>query len=83
MRKLPKNAIAGINGDTFTVEDEHGSLVASEEPAMASTELIEKVRELLAHIDDLAAEFDICREISRSSYSSAVQSALTALGGVA
>ena len=72
----------GYLWDTFTVEDDLGAVVASAKPpALAS--LLDPVRELLAHIEDLGGEFSICREISQSSYALAVQIALAAQGGVA
>jgi hypothetical protein len=65
--------------DTFTVEDESGALVASVKP-LSPANLLQPVRELLAHIEDLGSEFSICREISRSSYMLAALAALAAQG---
>jgi hypothetical protein len=73
----------GYPWDTFTIENMDGAVVASEEPTKAPVGFIESVRELLAHIEDLASEFSICREISKSSYVTAIQSALTPEGGAA
>ena len=73
----------GYPWDTFAIENMFGAIVASEEPPKAPIAFTEAVRELLAHIEDLASEVSICREISQSSYLTEVQSALTALGGVA
>ena len=69
--------------DTFTIESMDGALVASEQPLNRAAAINESVRELLAHIADLASEFSICREISESSYVTAVQSALEAKEGSA
>lgn len=73
----------GYPWDTFTIETMDGAVLASEEPSKASVAFADSVRELLAHIRDLASEFSICREISKSSYVTAVQSALVAHGGAA
>jgi len=73
----------GYPWDTFTIEDMEGAVVASEEPPTVSVAFTESVRELLAHIEDLASEFSICRDISQSSYATVVQSALAAQGGAA
>lgn len=73
----------GYPWDTFTIESMDGELVASEQPSNPALAIGESVRELLAHIADLASEFSICREISQSSYVDAVQSALKAQAGKA
>ena len=71
----------GYPWDTFTIESMDGTVVASEEPSKAPVAFTEFVRELLAHIEDLASEFSICREISNSSYVTAIKTALMAQGG--
>jgi hypothetical protein len=47
----------GYPWDTFTIESMDGAVVASEEPSKAPVAFTESVRELLAHIEDLASEF--------------------------
>jgi len=73
----------GYPWDTFTIENMDGAVVASEEPSSAPLAIAAPITELLSHIEDLASEFSICREISQSSYVNAVKSALAAQGGAA
>ena len=73
----------GYPWDTFTIETMDGAVVASEEPPKAPLAFTESIRELLAHIEDLASEFSICREISQSSYVTAVRRAFEAQAGAA
>jgi hypothetical protein len=73
--RVPKNAIADIHGTPSQCK----TVVASEEPPSLAS-VLEPVRELLAHIEDLASEFSICREILQSSYVLAVRSALAVQG---
>jgi hypothetical protein len=73
----------GYPWDTFTIETMDGAVVASEEPSKVPPAFTESVLELLAHIEDLASEFSIWREISQRSYVTAIQSASTAQAGAA
>jgi hypothetical protein len=70
--------------DTTCLEIEPGDSVKAETRTQkAAPELLQALEELLADLNDLAREFEICQEIIHSSYGKAARAAIAKAKGIA